>query len=439
VHPDDNLYVDVAHKEAEPVTVYETIPPGDAPPIDLPSVGLAVDMYDSPGGDLTVTLYQGDYPDPPGTLRVASRYWEISADFTDFACTLVFDYDEADLGGTPEEDLAGAARWDEATQQWEYLACTVDTAANTVTCDGVTAFSSWLLVASTPPQAVADLSGSRTGSDLELTWPAVTEDILGNPLTPDHYVVYRRADEPYFGPSPSDVVATPATPGFTDPGVLGDPAHNYYYVVTAVDGLGTESAPSIRLGAFDQALTPAAGPDERAYNLIAVNLDVPGVTDADALAAYVGAASGGHGVYMVLHHDAEAQSLEWRLPGLAGTNFAVGAGDAVFLYLDETAPPVLSLVGAVPPQGSVSFDLARPEPGGSCTYNFVSVPLGRDDLVDADALAAEIGGVYSVSRYDAATQTLIWRLPGVSGPNFDVRTGYPYIVCLDETAPASWP
>jgi hypothetical protein len=111
----------------------------------------------------------------------------------------------------------------------------------------------------------------------------------------------------------------------------------------------------------------------------------------------------------------------------------------VSLHLDETASGIVSLVGELPALGTVSYNLARPDPGGSCAYNFVSVPLHRDDLVDADTLAADIGGVYSVSRYDAETQSLVWRMPGVSGENFDVRVGYPYIVCLDETAPPAWP
>jgi hypothetical protein len=161
---------------------------------------------------------------------------------------------------------------------------------------------------------------------------------------------------------------------------------------------------------------------------------VPGVSDADALADYAGP-----GVYMVLRHDAATQSIEWRLPGLAGTDFAVEVGGVYFLYLDDTAPDGVSWVGAVPAIGTVEYDLTPADPGVSCAYNFISVPLHRDDLTDADALAADIGGVYSVSRYNADTQDLTWRIPGVSGENFPVRAGYPYIVCLDETAPARWP
>jgi hypothetical protein len=289
------------------------------------------------------------------------------------------------------------------------------------------------LILSAPPQAVTDLAGARSGSDLQLSWSAVTQDIRGNPISPDHYVVYRRADEPYFAPSASDIIATPASLSFTDTGILGDPAHNYYYLVTAVDALAQESAPSNRIGAFDFGLVPAASPDERAYNLISISVGIPGVSDADSLAAYVG------GVYMVLHYDAATGEIQWRIPGLAGDNLSVQVGQVYFVYLDSTAPSVVSLVGDVPAIGEVSFALTRPAPGGSCAYNFVSVPLDRDDLADADALAADIGGVYSVSRYNAETQDMTWRVPGVAGTNFAVRVGYPYIICVDDTAPQYWP
>jgi hypothetical protein len=63
----------------------------------------------------------------------------------------------------------------------------------------------------------------------------------------------------------------------------------------------------------------------------------------------------------------------------------------------------------------------------------------RPRLADADALAADIGGVYTVSRYDADTQDLTWWMPGGPGVNFAVRAGYPYIACLDEAAPQRWP
>ena len=67
------------------------------------------------------------------------------------------------------------------------------------------------------------------------------------------------------------------------------------------------------------------------------------------------------------------------------------------------------------------------------------MPLDRDDLVDADGLAADVGGVDVVARYNAATQDLTYLLPGLGGVNFSVQAGHPYILCVDETAPAVWP
>ena len=96
----------------------------------------------------------------------------------------------------------------------------------------------------------------------------------------------------------------------------------------------------------------------------------------------------------------------------------LGFGPDGTLYVAEIVHEGLMPVfmgGDVPPIGAVRFDLARPAPGGSCAYNFISVPLDRDDLIDADALAADVGGVQTVSRWNAATQDLIWRSPGGPG------------------------
>ena len=270
-------------------------------------------------------------------------------------------------------------------------------------------------------------------NDLVLSWTEVLTDSKGRYVNVDHYNIYRSTD-PYFVPTQFNLYGTSSDTSFTDPGALGDTNNNYVYVSTAVDAEGRESAPSTRFGEFDFAFVPGAQGGEKKYNLIALNLEVSGVTDADSLASYAGS-----GMYMVIKYDAPTQSIVWRLPGLAGTNFPVRVGEPYFLYLDDTAPNMLSLVGEVPSRGAVQFALTRAAPGDSCKYNFISIPLDRGDLADADALAADIGGVYMVIRYNAETQDLTWRLPGLAGENFPVRAGYPYIVCLDENAPAVWP
>ena len=55
---------------------------------------------------------------------------------------------------------------------------------------------------------------------------------------------------------------------------------------------------------------------------------------------------------------------------------------------------LMQVLDRAPHRDEVSFALARPDPGESCAYNFVSVPLHLDDLSDADGLATDIGGVY---------------------------------------------
>jgi hypothetical protein len=45
-----------------------------------------------------------------------------------------------------------------------------------------------------------------------------------------------------------------------------------------------------------------------------------------------------------------------------------------------------------------------------------------------------------VSRWNAATQDLTWWQPGSSsGDNYPVRAGEPYILCLEDAGPGSWP
>ena len=201
--------VDLDAAGASSVTVSEPVAAGDAPPVSFGAAGLTLDCASGPGGTVTVTLHQADYADPPGGVGTMSGHWEISSDMSGpFDCDIVFDYQESDLNGASEAEIAGAARWNAATVQWDYVGGSVDASANTVTVTGVTAFSPWLLLTSTPPRVVAPLSGARAGGDLQLAWPAVTQDILGSALTVDHYVVYRRLDEPYFIPTPADVVAT---------------------------------------------------------------------------------------------------------------------------------------------------------------------------------------------------------------------------------------
>jgi hypothetical protein len=285
------------------------------------------------------------------------------------------------------------------------------------------------------PAAVSDLSITKSGDNAVLSWSAVTTDVDGNALSVDHYVVYRQANEPYFTPTPSDILADNVTnTDFTDTSALGDAVNHYFYVIKAVSAAGRASSASNRIGEFDYTLVPGASASNRRYNFVALSVSVTDITDADSLASYVGS-----GVYMVLKWNASDNSWTWRIPGGAGTNFSTQIGEVYLLSLTDAAPSNLSLVGDVPDQQSVTFTLV---PGASASdrrYNFVSLPLDKGELTTADQLANDIGGVYMILKWDASTQSWVWRIPDGPGTNFSVGIGNPYLVSLTDAAPTTWP
>lgn len=247
------------------------------------------------------------------------------------------------------------------------------------------------------------------------------------------YELFRDTD-PYFMPTGSPLISQTAL-SYDDPGALGDADDNHAYVVKAVSASGLRSAPSNRVGEFETALSAGDVGGDRRYNLVGMPVVTDVVTDAASLADRVGA-----GVYNVLRYVAPTQGIEFWLPGLEiGTNFSLATGDTAYLHLDENAPARLALTGGIPAQGSVQQALTPADPGASCSYNFITLPLDRDDLTTAEELAADVGGVYLVLRYDAPTQGITFRVVGLAGENFAVHPGRPYVLCLTESAPTSWP
>jgi len=418
-HPNYTLTASSVYSYSQPIT---TGPSGFSP------VDVALNFSTGCSGTVTITLHNGILPDPPTGIAMLSRYWDMQASCSPFSVTISFRYHESDLNGVSEADIVGVARYD-SEDGWVYLTGDVDTDNNTVTISDVTEFSTWALIASAPPKAIGDLGASRSGNDLVLSWSPITQDIMGNPISGVTYRVYRDTT-PYFTPSDDNCIASNVSgTSYTDPGTVGDPDTNYYYVVEAVDASSRLSGVSNRIGEFDFALTPGTSTK---YNLIALPLEVPIITNADSLADYVGS-----GVQQVLKWDASTQQFVFRIPHLFGTNFAVQIGGVYYLLLDNTAPTILTFIGGVPDKASTTFDLVGAS--GICKFNFISIPLDKADLSNADGLADDIGGVQQVLRWDASTQQFVFRIPHLFGTNFSLRIGYPYAVCLDDTAPATWP
>lgn len=94
----------------------------------------------------------------------------------------------------------------------------------------------------TKPSPVGGLGVDKAGADAALTWSAVTQDVNGAAETVGTYRVYR-GSTPGFVPDKTggtNRIGTSATTSFTDPGALS--GGDFYYLVTAVDAAGNESA-----------------------------------------------------------------------------------------------------------------------------------------------------------------------------------------------------
>jgi len=80
------------------------------------------------------------------------------------------------------------------------------------------------------PKAPANLTAISLGSDIQLRWNAVREDIHDNPITVDEYKVYRDTS-PFFTPDAGTYVGTASDTTYQDTGVVPD--GKYFYVVQA--------------------------------------------------------------------------------------------------------------------------------------------------------------------------------------------------------------
>jgi hypothetical protein len=174
------------------------------------------------------------------------------------------------------------------------------------------------------------------------------------------------------------------------------------------------------------------------YNLLAMPLNSTNQFtsaglgfNADGLASLIGT-----GAKQVLRWNASTQLWEARLPEFQdGPNFALEVGGVYFVLVDSTVGNVVSFVGDVPAQGSVHYNLLG---AANCKFNTVMVPLDRSDITTADQLATAIGNVEQVLNWNASTQLFETRLPAFQdGPNFTVKIGYPYGVCM--TVDKVWP
>ena len=186
------------------------------------------------------------------------------------------------------------------------------------------------------------------------------------------------------------------------------------------------------------ALAPAA---TTRVNVIAMPLDATEQFtsagenfNAQGLAAIVGS-----GVEQVLKWNPDSSSyLAWYPPLSEGDNFDLEVGGVYRLVLGD-ASDIVSFVGEVPAEQSITFTLVRPE-SGACQTNDVSIPLDRADLTTPQLLANDVGNVEQVLQWNATAQAYLAWYPDLGeGDEFDVKIGYPYRLCLKPGGSTTWP
>jgi hypothetical protein len=180
------------------------------------------------------------------------------------------------------------------------------------------------------------------------------------------------------------------------------------------------------------------------WTVVALPLAIDSITNAEQAANYI--ASGdptdpGNGSIKKI---GRWQAGQWQLYDIGvafgGENFAVATGDPLIVAADANAAPTFAWLGDVPEQGSISYAIPQN------SWHVIMIPLDTDVDTDtngtatANELANHIGGVTKVGRWVAGQ----WEIYDVGatfagGTDFEVRTGYPYLILTTGATPSPWP
>lgn len=175
-----------------------------------------------------------------------------------------------------------------------------------VSFDGGSYQHEFLVGGAPTPADVDGLQLAAGDEGLTLAWTAVTQDRFNQPLTVQSYNIYR-SDEPYFEPSPSNLLTSVDSPSFVDEALTDEMV---FYQVTAVNQFGGESLLSPTIGKVTVDLYPG-------WNLLSLPLLPTNGTLADILGAQLHGTADPTTADQLLVWDGERQQFEraWRCAG----------------------------------------------------------------------------------------------------------------------------
>jgi hypothetical protein len=169
------------------------------------------------------------------------------------------------------------------------------------------------------------------------------------------------------------------------------------------------------------------------YNQIGLPLDNR-ITLASALVNDINATTGGTATQAFKWDPNNGYSL-YDPNDPFSVDFSLKVGDPVLILMEGTAGNlVYSMVGDVPAQGSVKFNLVGATP---CKLNHITLPLDKGSITLASQLTTAIGDVSQVLVWDPNNGYTIYDPQDPFSQDFSVRIGYPYFVCT--TASKTWP
>ncbi len=303
------------------------------------------------------------------------------------------------------------------------------------------------VLATAAPQPVSGITASASGGDLHLDWPAVTQDVNGNPTAVEYYTIYR-GDKPNFTPDASTKLLTITGTSYVDTGVLNNTSQNYYYVILAVDNANHTSSPGDRMGVARYTLEETPSSDYAWIGLSLENTSLSGGNASDLWNYVESHSTPSVTVHSISRYDPVDQNYQTYL-GIPGINdFALSVGEAYRIEATTGTSPqsiVMTLVGKVPSGNGTSYTLVSTP---SSDYNWIVLPPSRSSLSDAASLKADIEStasppgsvtVRSISRYDAVNQSFQTYITGDIN-NFSLKPGESYRLDVDVSGnSASWP
>lgn len=253
------------------------------------------------------------------------------------------------------------------------------------------------------PQAITEVTATKSGNDVVLSWPAVTRDIKGGRVGVKRYWVYR-SPNPLSEPISPEALAYGTTTSFIDVGAMGG-ADNYYYLVTAEDTLQKESPASNKVGKFNINMLPGW------------NLTSPPLVEADtAIASVLSTISEGYD--LVRAYDASDPQMPWRqldMDAPAFVNDLTLMDERMGFWVHMTTPDTLTTVGSRPASTSMSLHQG---------WNLVGYPSTQSKPV-AQALTSIEGKYTTVYTYDASDPADPWKKYEVGAADNDLTVMEP--------------